>query len=138
METFRYSLVASCIAIGLACVAPAGPSAAVSAAGDSPQTAQGRPSGIDPVLPERDFVGPAPTRFEWTAVEGAERYEMELLTDIDLQVFSAGDVRENRLAMPEGVVLVPGTYFWRVGAVRNGRLIADSGRSAFMVRDPAP
>jgi hypothetical protein len=45
-------------------------------------------------------------------------------------------VRGTMLPMPEGVTLTPGTYFWRVGAVRNGRLVGDSGRTAFVVRDP--
>lgn len=136
MATFRYSLIASCIAITLACATPAGQSAAATAPASMP-AAQGRPGGIDPVFPERDSVGPAPTRFEWTTIEGAEHYEMELLTDIYAPVFSAGDIRGNRLPMPDGVVLIPGTYFWRVGAIRRGRLIADSGRSAFMVRESA-
>lgn len=141
METFRSSLIASCIAITLACATPAGPSAAASAPALVP-AAQVRPGGIDPIFPERDSVGPAPTRFEWTTIEGAEHYEMELLTDIDAQVFSAGDIQGTLLPIPEGVVLIPGTYFWRVGAIRGGRLIADSGRSAFVVREspeaPAP
>lgn len=127
MAIFRCSLVAFTIAIALACTKTAGQS-------DSPATpaAQG-PGLIDPVTPGRDSVGPAPKQFEWTAITRAERYEIEVLTDIDMEVFSHGDVRGTTLTMPDGVVLIPGTYFWRVGAVRDGRLVGDSGRSAFIV-----
>ena len=128
METFRYSLAVVAIVFGLACT-----KTAVQA--DSPQAAQG-PGVIDPITPGRDSVGPAPKRFEWTAIKDADHYEIELLTDIDMEVFSHGDVRGTVLPMPEGVTLAPGTYFWRVGAVRGGRLVGDSGRTAFVVRDP--
>ncbi|MDO8679540.1 MAG: hypothetical protein Q7R30_13375 [Acidobacteriota bacterium] len=130
MEIFRCSLVVFTIAIALACTKTAGES-------DSPATpaAQG-PGVIDPVTPGRDSVGPAPRRFEWTAIKGADHYEIELLTDIDMEVFSHGDVRGTILPMPDGVTLTPGTYFWRVGAVRDGRLVGDSGRTAFVVREP--
>lgn len=126
METFRCSVLVFAIALGLACTKTAG--------GPAP-AAQG-PAAIDPIMPGRDSVGPAPKRFEWTAIKGADHYEIELLTDIDMEVFSHGDVRGTILPMPEGVTLTPGTYFWRVGAVRDGRLVGDSGRTAFVVKDP--
>jgi hypothetical protein len=114
------------IVLGLACAKTVTPAPAPSPG----------PAAIDPIMPGRDAVGPAPRRFEWTAIKNADHYEIELLTDIDLEVFSHGDVRGTTLPMPEGVTLTPGTYFWRVGAVRNGRLVGDSGRTAFVVRDP--
>lgn len=130
MATFRCSAVVFAIALALGCTKSAGQS-------DPPAglATQG-PATIDPVVPGRDSVGPAPTRFEWTPFKGADHYEIELLTDIDMEVFSHSDVRGTVLPMPEGVVLTPGTYFWRVGAVRDGRLVGDSGRTAFIVRDP--
>lgn len=133
MATFRCSIVFVTIALGLACTKSAGQSD--SPAGPAIPTAQG-PAVIDPVVPGRDSVGPAPKRFEWTPIKDADHYEIELLTDIDMEVFSHGDVRGTTLPMPEGVELTPGTYFWRVGAVRGGRLVGDSGRTAFMVREP--
>jgi hypothetical protein len=128
MATFRCSVVMVALALGLGCTKSAGQP-------DAPAASPG-PAVIDPVVPGRDSVGPAPSRFEWTAIAGADHYEIELLTDIDMEVFSHGDVRGTVLPMPEGVVLTAGTYFWRVGAVRNGRLVGDSGRTAFLVRDP--
>ena len=133
MAIFRSSLAVFTIAIALACTKTAGQ--ADSPASPAPAAAQA--SGvIDPVTPGRDSVGLAPKQFEWTAIKDADHYEIEVLTDIDMEVFSHGDVRGNKLPMPEGVTLTPGTYFWRVGAVRGGRLVGDSGRTAFVVRDP--
>jgi hypothetical protein len=130
MAPFRCSVVIVALALATGCTKSAGQS-------DGPSgSATAGPAVIDPVMPARDSVGPAPNRFEWTPIKDADRYEIELLTDIDMEVFSHGDVRGTVLPMPDGVVLTPGTYFWRVGAVRNGRLVGDSGRSAFMVRDP--
>lgn len=130
MAIFRCSVVVFTIAMALACTKTAGqPDSAATDAAHGPGV-------IDPVTPGRDSVGPAPTQFEWTAVKDAERYEIEVLTDIDMEVFSHGDVRGTKLLMPEGVTLTPGTYFWRVGAVRGGRLVGDSGRTAFVVKDP--
>jgi hypothetical protein len=130
MAIFRCSLAVFAIAVALACTKTAGQS-------ESATTAVTPGHGvIDPVTPGRDSVGPAPKQFEWTAIKDADHYEIEVLTDIDMEVFSHGDVRGTKLLMPEGVTLTPGTYFWRVGAVRGGRLVGDSGRTAFVVRDP--
>ena len=127
MATFRYSLFVSCVAVALACSSPAGQSAA--------PRAQEPPGVIDPVAPARDSVGPSPKRFEWTAITAADHYAIELTTDIDIVVFTHESLREPALTMPADFALVAGTYFWRVTAVRDGRLVGDSGRSAFVVRD---
>ncbi len=74
-------------------------------------------------------------QFEWTAIQGAERYEIELSNDIDMVVFTHEDVRATALPMPKDFTLMPGTYYWRITAVRGGRLVGDSGRSAFVVRE---
>jgi hypothetical protein len=126
MATFRSSAVIFIVVVALACTKTPGQSAAAAQS----------PGVIDPITPGRDSVGPAPKRFEWTAIEGADHYEIEVLTDIDMEVFSHDDVRGTTLPMPAEVTLTPGTYFWRVGAVRNGRLVGDSGRTAFVVREP--
>jgi hypothetical protein len=137
MAIFRYSVLILTIALSLKCTKTAGQfdSVAGPAAGPGAAAAAQGPAPIDPIMPGRDSVGPAPKRFEWTEIKGADHYEIELLTDIDMEVFSHGDVRGTILPMPEGVTLTPGTYFWRVGAVRGGRLVGDSGRTAFVVRE---
>ena len=137
MATFRCSVVLFILAVMLACTKTPGQSDVTAASATAPgSTAAQGPAAIDPVTPGRDSVGPAPKRFEWTAITGAEHYEIEVLTDIDMEVFSHDDVRGTILPMPDGVTFTPGTYFWRVGAVRDGRLVGDSGRTAFVVREP--
>ena len=108
MATFRSSVVVFIVLIALACTKTPGQTE-VTAASDS-GSAAGQGSGvIDPITPGRDSVGPAPRRFEWTAIKGADHYEIEVLTDIDMEVFSHDDVRGTMLPMPEGVTLTPGT-----------------------------
>ena len=41
--------------------------------------------------------------------------------------------RDTSLEWPKGNRLEPGTYFWRVVGVKDGRRVADSGRAAFVV-----
>ena len=90
---------------------------------------------IDHVVPKRDFVGPAPTRLEWTLVEGADSYHVTVVTEIDSVVLEHAGARSPSMAWPSEIRLEPGTYFWRVVARRGGRAIADSGRAAFVVRE---
>ena len=90
---------------------------------------------IDHVTPRRDFVGPAPTRLEWTAVDGADSYDISVSTEIDSRVFEHRGARGTSIPWPKEITLTPGTYFWRIVAVKDGRSVADSGRSAFVVTD---
>lgn len=90
---------------------------------------------IDHVTPRRDFVGPAPTRLEWTSVDGVDTYTITVITEIDSVVFQHGGVRSTSIEWPKQIRLEPGTYFWRIVAVRGDRLVADSGRAAFVVRE---
>lgn len=87
---------------------------------------------IEHVSPKRDSVGPAPTRFEWTAVAAADSYLFELQNEIGLVASSKG-IQGTSLDWPQDQRLPAGTYFWIVSAVRDGRAIAGSGRSAFVV-----
>jgi hypothetical protein len=130
MGALRNGVFVACIAVAMACTAPIGRSSAATQA-----EAGKAASDIDPVAPVRDYVGPSPKRFAWTAVSGAEHYEIELSTDIDIVVFTHESLREPVLAMPDDFALTAGTYFWRVTAHRGGRIIGDSGRSAFVVKD---
>ena len=90
---------------------------------------------IEHVTPKRDFVGAAPTRLEWTAIEGADTYGITVVTEIDSVVFQHAGARSTSIEWPSEIRLEPGTYFWRVVGVRGDRVIADSGRAAFVVRE---
>ena len=90
---------------------------------------------IDHVTPRRDFVGPAPTRLEWTTVDGVDTYNVTVFTEIDNVVFEHAGARSPSLEWPKEIGLEPGTYFWRVIALRGNHVVADSGRAAFVVRE---
>jgi hypothetical protein len=101
--------------------------------GPPPEVAAITRQQIDHVTPKRDFVGAAPTRLEWTTVEGIETYTITVITEIDSVVFEHAGARGNAIEWPKEIVLEPGTYFWRVVGIKGGRTIADSGRAAFVV-----
>lgn len=87
---------------------------------------------IEHVVPKRDFVGPLPARFEWTAARGVEEYAVTIENEVDVLLFEAR-TRDTVLHWPKGNTLDPGTYFWRVVGTADGRRVADSGRAAFVV-----
>ena len=89
---------------------------------------------IDHLTPVRDSMGSAPTRFSWTEVPGADRYAIGIWTEVDVLVWRQDNVLTTSVTRPEEVRLEPGTYFWSVSALREGRLIAESGLAAFVVR----
>ena len=128
MATFRSSIFLLAL-IGLAC--------APGESGEPPpaEAAAITTQPIDHVVPKRDFVGPAPTRLEWTLVEGADRYDVTVMTEIDSVVFRHAGARTTSLEWPSEIRLEPGTYFWRVVALRGNHVVADSGRAAFVVRE---
>jgi hypothetical protein len=88
---------------------------------------------LDHITPARDSVGPMPSRFAWTAVDGADSYAVGIWNEVDTLVWRADNIATPFVAWPGGRALDPGTYFWSVTALREGRPIADSGRSAFVV-----
>jgi methionine-rich copper-binding protein CopC len=90
---------------------------------------------IEHVTPRRDFVGPAPTRLEWTVLDGVDTYNIIVITEIDTVVFQQDGARSTSIEWPKEIKLEPGTYFWRVVGVRGDRVVADSGRAAFVVRE---
>jgi hypothetical protein len=94
---------------------------------------------IDHITPRRDFTGPAPTRFEWTPVAGADEYAIGLWNESDTLVWRQGGIEQAGVSVPEELSLEPGTYYWSVVGVKDGRPIAESGLSAFVVltADPA-
>ena len=90
---------------------------------------------IEHVTPRRDFVGPAPARLEWTALDGVDTYNITVITEIDTVLFEHAGARSTSIEWPKEIKLEPGTYFWRVVGVRGDRVVADSGRAAFVVRE---
>lgn len=131
-ELCRRAAVAAMVVIGLACAPSAGRD---SDAEDAPPATEQAPPLIDHVTPARDSVGKAPTRFEWTKVEGADRYAIGVWNEVDRLLWRQDNIPTNTIDRPEPVELEPGTYFWSVSALRGGRQIAESGLSAFVVRE---
>jgi hypothetical protein len=96
--------------------------------------AAGRSPNIDHLTPARDSIGAAPTRFTWTAIDGAEMYAIGIWNEVDVLVWRFDTVPETSITLPPEVRLEPGTYFWSISALREGREIAQSGLAAFVVR----
>ena len=89
---------------------------------------------IEHLLPKRDAVGAAPARFEWTAAKNADEYAITVENEVDVLIFE-GRSRSTFIDWPKGNALDPGTYFWRVVGLSQGRRVADSGRAAFVVSE---
>jgi hypothetical protein len=89
---------------------------------------------IDHLAPAPDSTGSVPERFEWTGVDGADYYDLLVVTEIDAVVWRQTHLRQPSAVWPTDRQLEPGTYFWMVGAIRDNRPIAESGRAAFVVR----
>ena len=124
-------LAVAVLAVSLACVRGSAPEAAPA----------GQPAGvsrkqIEHVTPRRDFVGPTPTRFEWTPADGVESYSVSVETEIEIPVFEQDGIKETSITLPKGTKLDSGTYLWRVVGMKGDRSVADSGRAAFVVLEP--
>jgi hypothetical protein len=131
MATFRFKILIGLAAASLAC--------AGSAPGDADTSNQAAPAliaqqVIEHVSPKRDAVGPTPSRFEWSPVDGADSYTFSLHNEIGL-VATSENLPAPALDWPAENRLSPGTYFWIVTAIRDRRAVAGSGRSAFVVVD---
>ena len=134
MATFRSSVLVALIFASLACARASGTPEGAAMTLPGPEPTLIAQQTIEHVSPKRDSVGPAPARFEWTAINNAESYLFELHNEISLVASSKGIVGTS-LDWPEEQRLIPGTYFWMVSAVREGHSIAGSGRSAFVVSE---
>lgn len=117
--------------LGLALAAAAG--CAAPAAGGAQQAKADDVAIIQHETPRRDFVGPQPDRFAWTAVPGADRYAIGLWNEVDRLLWRQDDVATNSVARPAELDLEEGTYFWTVSALKDGREIGKSGLAAFVV-----
>ena len=121
-------MLAALITAAAACT----PSAAKSS--DVRQQPPARTRNVDHVSPARDSVGPAPTRFAWTAIEGANLYAIGIWNEVDVLIWRQDNIASTSVTLPDTVQLEPGTYFWAVSALREGSQIAESGLAAFVVR----
>jgi hypothetical protein len=129
-RTWAGVTIAAVVTIGLACT-----SAHEAREAEAPTAeAEQRLPIIDHISPTRDSVGAQPTRFEWTPAEGADRYAIGVWDDVDRLMWRYDKVEGTSVVMPNDVELGFGTYFWSVTALRDGRPVAETGRSAFVVR----
>jgi len=132
MATFRCNPTLLFVLLSLACAPRDGaPGSSTPAAG----VAAIQKVDIELVTPRRDFVGPVPARFEWTAVAGVDSYAIDVEDEIEIPVFDQGGITTTSVPWPKEVRVPPGTYFWRIVGVKGGRIVADSGRAAFVVME---
>jgi hypothetical protein len=127
MATFRSSAGVVLALWSLACTPPR---ANETAAADVVPIARQR---IDHVTPKRDFVGAAPAKLEWTAVDGVDSYSITVMNEVDALLLDYRRATGTSIDWPKEIRLEPGTYFWRVVGVQDSRSVADSGRAAFVV-----
>ena len=88
---------------------------------------------IEHVTPRRDFVGPLPVKLEWTSVDGVESYGIRVENEIEIPVFDQDGIKTTSVPWPKEARVEPGTYYWRIVGLKGDRVIADSGRAAFVV-----
>ena len=131
MATSLSNLAFLFVGISLACAPHETPPAAAAVEVASIQKLE-----IAHVTPRRDFVGPTPAKFEWTAVQGVDSYAISVENEIEIPVFDQDGITTTSVPWPKDVRVEPGTYFWRIVGIKGGRVIADSGRAAFVVMEP--
>ena len=129
MATFRSSVDLVLALLCLACTPRESSDA------PAPEVAAITKQEIEHVTPRRDFVGPAPTRLEWTAIDGVDSLQHHRHHRDRHRGVSACRRSQHIDRLAEGHQLEPGTYFWRVVGLRGDRVVADSGRAAFVVRE---
>ena len=66
---------------------------------------------IEHVTPRRDFVGPLPTRLEWTAVDGVDRYAIAVENEIEIPVFDQEGITTTSVPWPKEARIDAGTYY---------------------------
>jgi hypothetical protein len=91
---------------------------------------------IEHLTPRPDFVGKLPTLLEWTAAAGVDSYSVTVENEIEIGVFDQDGITGTSIPWPKELKIDPGTYYWRIAGVKGGKIIADSGRAAFVVREP--
>jgi hypothetical protein len=131
MATFRYNPTILFVLLSLAC-------APRESAPDSPATASVaaiQKIQIEHVTPRPDFVGPRPATLEWTAAAGVDSYAISVENDIELPVFDQDGIKSTSVPWPKEIRIEPGTYFWRIVGIKGDKIVADSGRAAFVVME---
>lgn len=131
MATFRFKPTLLCCVFSLACLPRQATPEAATAAPAAIQELR-----IEHVVPRRDFVGLLPVRLEWTAVEGVDSYAISVENEVEIPVFDQDGITGTSVPWPKEIRIEAGTYLWRIVGLNAGRVIADSGRAAFVVRDP--
>ena len=132
MATFRCNPTIVFVLMSLAC-APRDSAPAPSAV--TAEVAVIQKIQIEHVTPRRDFVGPLPTTLEWTAADGVDSYAVSVENEIELPVFDQEGIKTTSVPWPKEVRPEPGTYFWRIVGIKGDKVIADSGRAAFVVME---
>lgn len=130
MATFRCSVVVAALWC-LACTPPSASEPPAQTAEVAPITRQ----EIDHLTPKRDFVGAAPQRLEWSAADGVDSYSITVMNEVDALLVNMKGLTTTSLPWPKEMRLEPGTYFWRIVGIKDGRNVADSGRAAFVVTE---
>ena len=135
METSRSKLIVVLVAVAsLACMTrEAAPAAAETSA--PVEEAKIQKIEIEHLTPRRDFVGPQPTLLEWTEAAGVDSYSIGVENEIEIQMFEQDNIKTTKVPWPNGLKLEPGTYFWRIVGIKGGRIVADSGRAAFVIQE---
>lgn len=133
MATFRFNPTILFAVFSLACISREG---TPQAAGAAPAVAPIQKIQIEHLVPRRDFVGKLPTTLEWTAAAGVDTYAVSVENEIEIGVFDQDGITGTSIPWPKEVKIDPGTYFWRIVGLKGDRIIADSGRAAFVVREP--
>jgi hypothetical protein len=133
MATFRCNpTILFILVFSLACISREG---APEAATTPVEEAKIQKIQIEHVTPRPDFVGRLPTVLEWTAAAGADSYAVSVENEIEIGMFDQDGITGTSTPWPKDLKLEPGTYYWRIVGLKGDRLIADSGRAAFVVRE---
>ncbi len=142
LRFFRLVPATALLALGVACAHTSANHADPSLRGAQAIDRQIQGSGataprLDHLLPMRDSQGSMPTRFEWTAVPGADTYSIGIWNEVDMLIWRHDQIPGTSF-VPTDLRLEPGTYFWTISALHEGEEIAASGLSAFVVRPANP
>jgi hypothetical protein len=134
MGTFRFNPVVLFVVFSLACMSRE----STPAAAEEPpvEVAKIQRIQIEHLVPKPNFVGKTPTVMQWTAAEGADSYAVSVENEIEIPVFDQEEIKGTSIPWPKEARVDPGTYYWRIVGLKAGRLIADSGRAAFVVMEP--
>ena len=132
MGTFRFNPAILLAVFSLACMSR---EAAPAAAEPAVEVAAIQRIEIEHLVPKPNFVGKTPTVMQWSAAEGADSYVVSVENEIEIPVFDQENITTTSIPWPKEARVEPGTYYWRIIGLKGGRLIADSGRAAFVVQE---